>query len=424
MNSKRTSPPAAEIFGAESSLIDDIPRDFRRVDEGHYRLTLDPLGIEFSVDRLRRKSDELIGELTVRCGLAGARTFDGVLSVADFNLSSQRARQERARYLVSRAQARDLDWEGLLEEFVQRVLTAERTGQPAVSLRDLPRPKPDDTLDVDGLSLLARHPVIWFGDGGAAKSYLALFCAGRLAVGGLRVGLFDWELAGDDHRVRLEHLFGADMPDVKYLRCDRPLIHTVDRLRRTVRDDGLAFAIFDSIAFACDGPPEAAEVAARYFQSVRQLGPIGTLHVAHISKTEGADQKPFGSAFWHNGARATWFVKLAETVPGGNQITIGLYNRKANLGALRPAVGFEITFAADRTAFRRINVADVADLAGHLSVRLRMAHLLCRGAMSPEAVADEIQADAETVKRTAHRYRQQFTMIPGGNLALLEKRRV
>lgn len=408
-----------------SPAPDKVPRDFVRVADGHYRLELAQLGIEFIVDRLRRKWDELIGELSVKCALPGARTFDGVLSVADLNLSSQRARQDRARYLASRAQTRDrdLDWMSLLEEFVQRVLTAERAGEPAVLLRDLPRPAPDDQLSIDGLPLLTRHPVVWFGDGGAAKSYLALFSAGRLEQRhALRVGLFDWELAGEDHRDRLERLFGADMPSVRYVRCTRPLVHEADRLRRIVREEGLQYGIYDSVAVGCDGPPEAAEVAARYFQAVRQIGPIGSLHISHVTKADGADQKPFGSAFWHNGARATWFVKLAETVPDRNRITIGLYNRKANLGAIRPAVGFDVTFGADRTSFRRVEVADVPDLAGHLSVRQRMAHLLRRGAMTAEEVARELDAKVDTVKRTARRYDSQFTVIPGGALGLAERR--
>ncbi|HXG72996.1 MAG TPA: AAA family ATPase [Gemmatimonadaceae bacterium] len=414
---------AADIFGPEvPSLTQGATREFQCIDEGHYSLTLPQLGVVFSVDRLRRKWDELIGELTVRCDLSGAQTFDGVLSVGDFNLSTQRAREERARYLSSRSKAPDVDWAGLLEEFVQRVLTAERAGQPAVSLRDLPRPSPDDSIDLDGVRIIDKHPMVLFGDGGTFKSYLALYFAGRLSQQGIRAALFDWELSGEDHRDRLERVFGADMPDIPYVRCSRPLVHEVDRLRRVVREQDINYAIFDSIAFACDGAPEAAEVAGRYFQAVRQLG-IGSLHVAHVNKSVEGDQKPFGSAFWHNGARSTWNVKQADAVPGTSQINIGLYNRKANLGPLQPAVGFEVGFTADRTTVRRVQVADVADLAGHLSVRQRMAHLLRKGALSPDDVAEEITADPETVRRIARRYKQQFTVVPGGKLALLETRR-
>jgi hypothetical protein len=386
-----------------------------------YVLQISDAAIELSIDRLRRKWDELHGELTVRCELAGARTVEGVLSVADFNLSSLRALQERARYLAQRARTPEIDFEGLLEEFRQGVLVRVRRGQPAVVLRDLSRPSPDDVIEIDGLPLIDRHPIILFGDGGTAKSYLALYLAGRLAQRGIRTALFDWELAGEDHRERYERLFGVDMPRLLwYVRCVQPLAIEGDRLRRIVQDEDIAFAIYDSVAFACDGPPEAAEVAGRYFQTARTIG-VGSLHIAHISKAEGADQKPFGSIFWHNGARSTWNVKLADSIPGANQITIGLYHRKTNLGALRPALGYAITFDAERTTFERIDVADVSDLASHLSVRQRMAHLLRRGAMSPDLIADEIGADVETVRRTARRYRKQFVVIPGGNLALLER---
>jgi hypothetical protein len=34
---------------------------------------------------------------------------------------------------------------------------------------------------------------------------------GHLDQAGMRVGLFDWELAGEDHRDRLERLFGANL---------------------------------------------------------------------------------------------------------------------------------------------------------------------------------------------------------------------
>jgi hypothetical protein len=404
-----------------SGDLANIPRDFQRIGDGAYRMKLAALGVEFILDRTRRKFDELHGELTVLCALAGARTFNGALSVADLNLSSQRARQERASYLDARARG-TLDWLGLLEEFVSRVLAAERTGQPAVLLRDVPRPRPDDVLYVDGLPLLARHPMILFGDGGAAKSYLALRAAGLLDQQGIRVGLFDWELAGEDHRERLEMLFPGNLPGIVYARCEKPLVHEIDRLRRIVRDERLDYVILDSIAFACDGPPEAAEVAGKYFRATRQLGEVGSLHVAHVSKAEGADQKPFGSAFWHNGARSTWYVKRAESPPDSGSLNLGLFHRKSNMGPLRSPLGYDITFTDTQTAFQRADVADSPDLASNMSVRQRMASLLRMGSMSPQGIADEIGSNAETVSRTARRYRQQFTVLPGGNLGILERR--
>jgi hypothetical protein len=124
-----------------------------------------------------------------------------------------------------------------MEELCQRVLQADRIGQPAVDLRKIDRPNSDnDMIEVTGLALPKRHPSVVFGDGGAGKSYLALYLAGCIAEQSVSVGLFDWELAGDDHCDRLERLFPDGMPRILYARCERPLVYEIDRLRRIVRD--------------------------------------------------------------------------------------------------------------------------------------------------------------------------------------------
>jgi hypothetical protein len=311
----------------------------------------------------------------------------------------------------------EIDWAGYLEELCQRVLAAERNGQPAVDLRTLQRPGPDDTIKIDAFTLPRRHPAIIFGDGGAAKSYLALYLLGRLAQQGMRVALFDWELAGEDHRDRLERLFGLGMPKIFYARCQRPLVYEADRLFRIVRDEQIEYAAFDSVAFACDGPPESAEIAGRYFQSLRKIG-IGSLHIAHVTKSEGGDQKPFGSVFFHNGARATYYVKLADSSPDGRTLSIGLFNRKANLSGQCPPTGYLIGFAGARTWFTTCNPADSPELAENMSIRQRIAHLLRGGPMPIEQVSEMLEAKPDSVRRTVQRYKDQFTVIDGGQIAL------
>lgn len=391
--------------------------------EGRYILPVTESGVEFDVDRLRWEHHQLKGELTVRARLAGS---PAVLSSADFNLSSDRARSERARACKSKAKSDDeIDWTELLERFCQQVLEAERRGQPAVLLRELPRPTETDQIDIDGLTLLDRHPVILFGDGGAAKSYTGLYLAGRLEQRGLKTLYCDWEFAGEDHRDRLERLFGTDMPAVHYIRCEKPLVHEVDRIRRLVRQHEIAFAVYDSIAFACDGPPEAAEHAGAYFRAVRAIG-LGSLHIAHINRSEHADKKPFGSTFWHNGARSTWFIKLASESPDQHAITIGLFNRKSNIGPLRPPVGFEITFNDDRTTYRRVNVADVAALSVQLPLWVRVRHVVAQQPMTLALLADELGEKVDSVQKAVKRKDDVFTRIDGpdgvARIALLERR--
>jgi hypothetical protein len=391
----------------------ELVREFGRLrgTEG-YQLTIPRAGTELRVERLRRERGELVGELTVDCNLPGTLSTSGVLSVADLNLSSARARVERAKILADRSQA-DIGWSDIIEDLCQRVLAAERIGQPPVSLRDVPRADANEDVSVDGIRFLRRHPKILFGDGGDGKSYLAMYWATRLSAAGLRVGYFDWEFSGEDHRDRLERISGPDMPDITYVRCERPLTIEIDRLRRIVRENSLDYAFLDSVAFAADGPPEAAEVAARYFREVRRLG-IGTCHLAHVTKAEGGDQKPFGSTFWANSARSTWYMKRGEGSADATSIHVALFNRKANTGPLAHAVGYAIEFAPDRTTFSTVDVADTT-LADKLPVVQRIHALLGReGALTMAAIATELDIPVGTVVKTVKRHEaKRFIRMPG-----------
>jgi hypothetical protein len=408
----------------------DIPFDVEPViftrQDGRYVFSVRDGTIDFIVDRLRRDRHELHGELEVRCCLKGVRTYDGALSVGSLNLSSPRARQERARLLTDRAKTNEVDWLGYLEEFTQRVLTSDRAGEPAIVLRDVVVPATtEDDFDINGLRLPKKHPTFLFGDGGGCKSMLALYGAGELEQRGERVGFFDAELDALSHRRRLGQLYPDQMPGVRYVRLERPLVYEVDRLRRIIDTDRLTYAVLDSAAFLTNGAPESAEAAGEYFRAVRQLG-IGTLNIAHITKGENGDQKPFGSVFWHNGARSTWFVKATSS--DTTSTTVGLFNRKANLGPISPAVGFRVTFTHDRIDVARINVADVDDLATGLPLSARLKAALRPGPMTVAQLADELEAKTDTVKKTLDRGKgRAFTCITATEngvhrWALLERR--
>jgi hypothetical protein len=98
-----------------------MAREFQAFGEDRYRLAIRDIGVTIEIDRLRREHHELIGELSVRCELPGASTVNGSLSIADLNLSSARARQDRAKLLAERANTRgQLDWGTLIRAILPK----------------------------------------------------------------------------------------------------------------------------------------------------------------------------------------------------------------------------------------------------------------------------------------------------------------
>lgn len=422
------APPIGTAITLTRRTSDSLgERLFQQLAEDRFRLDASDLGVALELDRVRRDSrGALVGELIVYSELAGAVTFDGVLSAGDLYLTNPKARQERGRLLAGRARSESVDFESLLEELALRVCKLERMGAPSVALRDVAKPVGGGFYEVNGLHLARQHQGIAFGDGATAKSMVLLHLLGTMAQQGIKVALFDWELSAEDHRVRLERLFGFDMPDVRYVQCHRPLVYEVDRLRRITREDGIAFGGFDSIAVASHGKPEDAEVATAYFRAVRSLG-IGGLHIAHINKSEAGDQKPFGSSFWHNLARQTWNVKL-EDVSGANgeRRTVAWLPRKNNLGALGPATGFDLTFTPERITVTETDVAGVEALAVHLPLKERIRRTLAAGPRTIAELAAELDATEDTIRKTTSRATGLFVKLPAMNgparIALLTRR--
>ncbi len=300
-----------------------------------------------------------------------------------------------------------MDWASVLDELAAQVIAAEREGQPPQLLSAFDRPTPDDMFDLEGLVLPRRHPAVLFGDGGTFKSYLGLYIAGYLAQLGVKVLFADWELDASDHRERLEQLFGADLPPVYYRRYQRPLVDEVEGIRRFITQAGVGYVVCDSVGFAANGAPESAEAATTYFQAVRQFGSgVGSLHLAHVTKPkeDAADpMKPFGSVFWHNSARSTWFLKRTTDTTDGDSFSLAVIHRKANLGALRPPVGLQISFEAGRAQLRRIDVADVEEFAKGLPIPMRLRTALKRGALTVGELVDETGAKRDTVEKALGR---------------------
>lgn len=303
---------------------------FIKTDVG-YSLAVDDVVVTAS--RVRWNGDELSMEVTITT----AGDVVGPILLMPLKPASRRDVLTMAGLKDNRTVTQALS--DLCRQVVER---ERRSVSQIVVLRDVAKPDIDaQRLSIDPLPPLYRtHPTIWFGDGGVAKSIQALFAAGKLAEQGLRVLYLDWELDEGDHRLRYEQMFGAAMPEsVLYLKCDKPLPQITDTIQRTIKERQIDYAIVDSIGYAAGGAPEAAEVATFYQQCVRGWR-IGSLHLAHTTKgARDGGTRPFGSTYWHNGARETWSLsagKVKRLSDTAKETEISWQHCKDNFGTLEP----------------------------------------------------------------------------------------
>jgi hypothetical protein len=372
--------------------------------------------VELFADRLEWTRNELHGELSLVAGTLGGRHYDGPVTAGSFNFSSTTTRDTRAKYFAKITKTTSgIDWAEIIEEMCRWTVNTHRSGPPSIDLRTATPPPPDDVRTIHGLGFSLRQPTMLYGDGGSLKSYLALWIAGTLSRQGLRPLLADWEMEAGDHLARLRGLFGDNMPYVEYLRCELPMSAMVDHLSRTIADKRIDYLIADSVGFACDGPPEQADVALRYGSAVRQLR-IGSMHLAHVVKNrEEADYGPFGSRFWFNLARRVYQVKR-EDVAGPAQ-RVSVITRKNNSGDPKaPPLAFAVDFSRGGVEIRPCEPAAHVPARASVPYRMRILNLLEEsGPMTYASIARELHCATNTVVQTVTR-----NTGPGQDFELVE----
>lgn len=245
--------------------------------------------------------------------------------------------------------------------YAQIVAEQLNLAKPQV-LRDIP-PADDDLIErIEGFPVLLKHPSIIFGNGGTGKSLIALWLSGQLGARGYNVLWCDWELDGGDHAKRFIELFDDDRSgNVHYLRCDASIGALADRIRTEVQRLDIDIVVVDSIAFAIDGSASDVDAARAFYQSLRAIGSVGSILIAHESRnTDG--ESPFGSVFWANGARLTWHIQNVDRTSTNkpmNGMCVSLVCKKDNLRAAKKGrvLKFQITSTESGTFIGRFDVS-------------------------------------------------------------------
>jgi hypothetical protein len=227
---------------------------------------------------------------------------------------------------------------------------------------------------------------ICFGDGSATKSWLAMRAMQCLWYGieflpeltdwnqqqtarvkkqdkiptlrkGVRSLWLDWENNASVFRWRMDRVaqglgidpYALDEAPFRYKNANGiPLHDMAYALRKIIEQEGIDLLIIDSAAMAAGAEAEKSETANQFFQQgLRVLGEGLTVFIiAHVSKSSDT-HKPFGSVFWHNNARYTFYVERLEgnkAMTSDGQTDVLISPRKVNEFALPKQFGYSIDF--------------------------------------------------------------------------------
>lgn len=372
-----------------------------------------------TIDGLRQGRDGLKGDVRVEVGPFALGEYK-TLTEARMDLASMSQREGWERRLRKRWP--QVGWDEVLDHFCAAVLRAEkRLDTPAVLLRDAERPLTTGML-LDPL-VLAGMPTLWYGDGGTAKSYLALAAALSLHLGlpligeiapaqPMRVLYCDFEFDVWEHSERMRQLLGGaeeEMPDIAYLDCKGGTIVTqMDRIRAAARDYGSQFVVIDSVSYAADGPLNDDETARVYYRVLGYIG-LPSLSTAHVPKN-GDQDAPFGSVHWKNLCRLAWHFQLTDA-PSAAQIALRLTNKKSSTGRRLPALGLLVRFGEHSVQITSSGATQPGDGAEAWR-QIRTLLLRERRTMGYEEIGLALALDPAQIKARVHDHKDIFMVLP------------
>ena len=377
-------------------------------------------GVRFDLAAMRDGRDGVRGELTVH--LAGRR-----LSWGNLALSSTAAREALRKKLD--ATACGPAWGDHLEEAAWTFTQAARAGEPLVTLTGTSAAA--TRVLIPGL-LYESEPTMVYADGDTGKSMFAQSIAIAVRAGaslpcGLRptrvgaAAYLDWEgfQAATDERLRLLATgLGIDPPGILYKRMVRPLVDEAATLAVEFARRRVALVVVDSQMFALAGGGHDGasihEAMTAFYTALRLFAPAASLVLSHITGADargGGPARPFGGVFAYNGPRLIWEAKRDQEITDATAVVFTC--RKANNMAHRPApFGLRFQPGDSRITVYPFDLTEATPQAvagAGLVYRLRLA--LSRGSRTVEALAEELGANADTIRRTLNRHRGKGTFV-------------
>jgi hypothetical protein len=328
-------------------------------------------------------------------------------------------------------------------ETASRVPVPIRVGMPGrkerpevVSLAAVEEPGPREYV-VDGL-VVAAYIALLHGDGGVAKSMLALSLAVSVAgdcgswlgrgVGGGPVLYLDFELTAEEQARRVWQLCrGANLEgppeDLFYLSAvGYGARDAFEVARETCEERGVALLVVDSYGVALQGDAEASrDVIGFQHEALGPFREMGTavLLIDHQSKLQAGQsyqsKGAFGSVYKSNLARSV--IQAEATERGEGTLTVRLRQKKHNFGPLAEPFGVKLAFSEEAVEMRAVELG-AAELAeeGTLTAAERVKLALEDGPAYPWEISDFTGVPLKTVKNALTGLRKQGVVEPTGEV--------
>ncbi|MDR4485292.1 MAG: AAA family ATPase [Nitrospirales bacterium] len=315
-----------------------------------------------------------------------------------------------------------------VEQSIHWAILKFRQGEPATLLNGAEYVRPADVvrpLVCEGL------PAVMYANGGSGKSYIGLFTCllvetrqsiGTLCVPKSRNALYlDWEFDAGVQVYRKQQILKGH-PNLRcagplYRRMYRPLIDEIQTIHKLVQEHDIGFLCVDSLAPATGGDQMGAEGAIRFFEALRALN-VGSLTLAHSPKS--AEIKTiFGTAFNYNLARSVWEIQTSQE-EASDEIRLGFYHRKNNLGRLHASFGLKLTFPPEDqelshgVRFSHYDLNEDAVLSQSLPLRKRIVHVLGSGALSVNELTELLAVDKAKIRARLHEGKGKYFILFSG----------
>ncbi len=105
-----------------------------------------------------------------------------------------------------------------------------------------------------------------------------------------------------------------------------------------------------------------------------------------------------------------WELRKSQEA-GDDDKYLGLFHVKMNAGKLQSPRGYRLEFCEDAIKVERQDLGEIEELRSHMGTQAQILSLLKRGAMTKEAVAEELDITEAAAKQALWRLSQKGKVL-------------